>query len=205
MRPCGIIVPTGPPRMKILFLPVLFAGCSIASGQSNTAFDLRGVLKLVDRPPEATPVEALNFRLHPRDGGFEIEAQPDRNGEFTFHAVRPGRYSLTFPMPGRIESFTSGSSDLAPEGFELTSVAAGPLTLVITMRSADVSVKVQGVPAGRGNVVALLTPADTHLTLRESCTFSPVSGPHVGFGYVPPGRYRIFVVDAAFQQDVATY
>jgi hypothetical protein len=191
--------------MKILLLSTLFVGCSLANGQASSVFDPRGFLKLVDRPPDATPVEAPIFRIHPLDGGFEIEAQPDRGGEFTLNEVRPGRYSLTFPMPGRIESFTNGSRELAPDGFELTSAAAGPLVLVIGMKSADVSVKVHDLPAGHDDVVALLAPADTRLTLRESCYVQRLSGSQTTFSFVPPGRYRIFILDAQFQRDFSAY
>lgn len=175
------------------------------NGQTGSVFDLQGVLKLVDRPPDATPLEALIFHLHPLGGGLEMEAKPDREGRFTLSRVRPGRYSLTFPMPGRIQTFANGTTGLAPEGFELTSDAVGPILLVITMKSADVFVKVRSFPTGQRDVVALLAPADPYLTLRESCYLNWLSGPQTNFGYVPPGRYRIFILDAQFQQDVAAY
>ena len=174
-------------------------------GQTDSVFDLQGILKLVGRPPDATPLEALVFRVHPLGGGLDIEAKPDREGRFTLRKVRRGRYSLTFPMPGRIQTFTNGTDELSPEGFELTSDAAGPILLAITMKSADVFVKVRSFPTGHPDVVALLAPADAHLTLRESCYLNWLSGPQTNFGFVPPGRYRIFILDAPFQQDVAAY
>jgi hypothetical protein len=192
--------------MKILSFSALLIGCSVGNGQTDSVFDVQGFLRLVDRPASATPVEALTFRIHPLGGGgFDVEAQPDRDGRFTLNKVRPGRYSLTFPMPGRIERFANRSNELAPEGFELTSGKAGPLVLVISMKSADVSVKVQAFPTQHGDVVALLAPADNHLTLRESCYLNRISGLQTRFDFVPPGKYRIFIFDAQFQQDVAAY
>ena len=191
--------------MKILCSAVLFIGCLPLAGQTDSVFELQGVVELVDRPPAATPVEAAPFCLHPLGGGFEIWAQPDRDGRFVLNKVRPGRYSLTYPMPGRIQAFAQGPNELAPEGFELSSGSEAPLRLVVSMKSGDVSVKVQAFPSGHSDVVALLAPADTHLTLRESCYYNRLSGPQTTFGYVSPGEYRILVVDAEFQSEVAAF
>jgi hypothetical protein len=194
------------PAMKILCVSALLIGCPMVNGQTDAVSDVQGLLKLVDRPEGATPVEALGFRIHPLGGGgFDVEAQPDREGRFTLNKVRPGRYSLTFPMPGRIESFTNGAGELAAEGFELSRGGVGPLVLVISMKSADVSVTIHGFPTAHGDVAALLAPADNHLTLRESCYVNRVTGPQTTFRFVPPGNYRIFVFDAEFQRDVAAY
>lgn len=65
--------------MKILCSTVLFIGCLPLNGQTDAAFDLQGILELVDRPPAATPVEAVSFQLHPLGSGFDIEARPDRD------------------------------------------------------------------------------------------------------------------------------
>jgi hypothetical protein len=191
--------------MKILCSAVLVIGCLTLGGQTESVFDLQGILELVDRPPAATPVEALSFRLHPLGGGFDIEAQPDRDGRFILHKVRQGRYSLTFPMPGRIQTFAVGPIELAPEGFELSPGGAGPLLLVVSMKSADLSVKVRAFPRGHSDVAVLLAPADTHLTLRETCDSNRLSGPRTRFTFVPPGRYRILIVDEEFQSRVAAY
>ena len=170
-----------------------------------SAFDLQGVVELVDRPPAATPVEAVSLALHPLDGGFEIWAQPDPDGKFILKKVRPGRYSLTYPMPGRIQTFAQGPNELAPEGFELRSDSIGPLRLVISLKASDVYVKVRAFLSEHSDLVALLAPADTHLTLRESCYSNRLTGPETTFRFVPPGRYRVFVIDAELQSDVGAY
>jgi hypothetical protein len=192
-------------RMRILCSAVLLIRCLPSSGQTGSVFDLQGVVELVDRPPAATPVEAVSFCLHPLESGFDIWAQPDRDGRFTLEIVRPGRYSLTYPMPGRIQTFADGPIELAPEGFELSAGSAGPLRLVVSLKSADVSVKVRAIPNGHRDVTALLAAADTHLTLRESCYSNRLSGPQTTFRFVPPGKYRIFVIDAEIESRVAAY
>jgi hypothetical protein len=53
-------------RMRILCSAVLFIGCLPSSGQTGSVFDLQGVVELVDRPPAATPVEAVSFCLNQR-------------------------------------------------------------------------------------------------------------------------------------------
>ena len=191
--------------MKILCTAVLFIVCLPLGGQTGSVFDLQGVVKLVDRPPAATPVEAVSFSLHPLASGFDIRAQPDREGRFILKKVRPGRYSLTYPMPGRIQTFADGPNELAPEGFELSAGSAGPLRLVVSLKSADVSVRVGGISSGNSDVSVLLAPADTHLTLRESCYSTRLSGLRTAFHFVPQGKYRIFVIDAEFESRVAAY
>lgn len=190
--------------MKILCSTVLFIGCLPLNGQTDAAFGLQGILELVDRPPAATPVEALSFRLHPLGSGFDIEARPDRDGRFSIKA-RPGRYSLTFPMPGRIQTFAIGDERTGSRRIRPERGRSGTLLLVVSMRSVNVSVKVRAVPSGRSDVAALLAPADAHLTLRESCYLNHLSGPQTTFGFVPPGKYRIFIIDVEFQGDVAGY
>jgi len=190
--------------MKIPWF-LLFIACLPLLGQTDAVFDLPGVVQFVDPPPDATTVDQVIFHLSPIGGGIDVEARPNKNGNFTINGVKPGRYSLTFGMPGRIQTFAVGSRELAPENFELRSTDVGPLRLIITMVEAVVVVNNRGLPSDHAEVVALLAPADNHLTLRESCTYNRVVGSQTIFGYVPPGTYRILVVDADLLQDVAAY
>ncbi len=68
--------------------------------------------------------------------------------------------------------------------------------LVVSMKSGDVYVKIRAFPSKHSDLVALLVPADTHLTLRESCDLNRLTGPETTFRFVPPGKYRILVIDA---------
>ena len=91
------------------------------TGRTPPTFELLGYLELVDRPPEATPVEAMMVSLHPLVLDYDVQARPDRDGKFVLKNVKPGRYSLTLPFPGRIRMFAIGSKELArwvPIGFE---------------------------------------------------------------------------------------
>jgi len=143
--------------------------------------------------------------LHPLVLDYDVEARPDRDGKFVLKNVKPGRYSLTLPFPGRIRTFAIGSKELAPDAFRLDSSDAGPLQIVVSLKTSIVSVKVRGFPSQRGDIVAMLTPADPYLTLRESCSFNTLAEPRTTFRWVPPGKYRIFIVDSQFQSDVAAY
>ena len=190
--------------MKIPWF-VLFIACLPLGGQTDSSFDLPGTVQFVDPPPAATTVDSVIFHLHPLGGGVDLEARPDKNGNFTINGVKPGRYWLTYGMPGRIQTFSVGSRELAPENFELRSTDVGPLRLIITMAEAVVVVNVRGLPTGHAEVDALLAPADNRLTLRESCYSNRLTGTQTTFGYAPPGKYRILVVDADLTQDVSVY
>lgn len=133
--------------MRFACCTVALVACALASGQTPPTFDLPGSLELVDLPPEATPVEAMMVSLRPLVLGYEIQAWPDRNGKFVLKNVKPGRYSLTLPFPGRIRTFAIGSKELAPDGFELNSSDVGSLRIVVSEKTTKVSVKVGGYPA----------------------------------------------------------
>lgn len=168
-------------------------------------FNLPGTLRLIDKPPESTPVEALSFRVHPLSGGYDISAQPDRDGKFVLRNVQPGRYSLTFPMPGRIASFVIGTEELNPFDFELPANEHGPLSIVVSMKSATATVRVIGLESGQSDALALLVPFDSRLTLQTSCYSSQLTGPNTTFRFVPAGRYRVLVFNHKYSQDVSLY
>jgi hypothetical protein len=191
--------------MKMLFASFFWlAGLSL-SAQSAHTFDVAGTLNLIDRPPEATPVEALTFQIRPLAGGFDVSATPDKDGRFVLRNAQPGRYSLVFPMPGRIEVFAIGARPLAPEDFELSSHDPGPISIVVSMKSATVAVRVLGVLSGQSNAIALLVPADNRLTLRESCYSKRLTSPETVFRFVPPGKYRLLVFNSKYLRDVSAY
>ena len=177
----------------------------MVTGQTPPTFDLPGYLELVDRPAEATPVEAMMVSLHPLVLDYDVQAWPDRDGKFVLKNVKPGRYSLTLPFPGRIRTFAIGSKALAPDGFELDSSDARALRIVVSLKTSIVSVKVRGAPSQGNHIVALLAPADPYLTLRESCFSNTLTEPQTTFQWVPPGKYRIFIIDSQFQSDVGAY
>src|SRR5260370_3525608 len=130
---------------------------------------------------------------------------PDRDGKFVLKKVKRGRYSLTLPFPGRIRTFAIGSRELAPDGFELNSSDVGSIRIIASLKTSKVSVKVQGLPSPHSGAVALMSPADPYLTLRESSISNALTEPRTTFTFVPPGKYRIFIVEEKFQSDVAAY
>jgi hypothetical protein len=177
----------------------------LVSGQTLPTFNLFGSLELVDMPPEATPVEAMMVGLHPLLLDSEIQARPGRDGKFVLKNVKPGRYSLRLPFPGRIRSFAVGPEKLAPDGFELKSSNVGFLRIIVSVKTSKVSVKVRGLAGQYTGAVALLSPSDPYLTLRDSCISNALTEPRTTFMFVPLGKYRVFIVDEKFQNDVAAY
>jgi hypothetical protein len=191
--------------MKTLFASLFWLASLSLIAQSAHTFDVAGTLNLIDRPPEATPVEALTFQIRPLTGGFDVSATPDKDGRFVLRKTQPGRYSLVFPMPGRIEVFAIGARQLTPEDFELSSNDPGPISIVVSMKSATVAVRVSGVLNDKSDAIALLVPADNRLTLRESCYSNRLTGPETDFRFVPPGKYRLVVFNSKYLRDVSAY
>jgi hypothetical protein len=191
--------------MKILFAILTLMWSLPLTSQSTSSFDVTGVLQLVDKPPDATPVEALSFRIHPLAGGFDIAAHPDKDGRFVLKDVHRGRYSLSFPMPGRLQVLALGQESLAPGNFQLTSQNSAALSIVVSMKSATVIVRVQGLERYLRDAVALLVPAEDHLTLSETCYSLALTAPQAVFQFVPPGKYRVLIINAKYSNDVAAY
>jgi hypothetical protein len=194
-----------PPPMRIACCALAMVICSSLSSQTSSTFDLSGRLELVDLPPDPTPVEAMLVTFRGLENGRVIQAQPNKAGIFALENVPPGRYALQLPFAGRIQTFTNGSRALAPDGFDLSSSRSGPIRIVVSLKSSALSVTAVGVPSNSNSVVVLLAPADLHLTLRESCISNALNGRETTFQFVPPGKYRIFVVDSALQNDIAVY
>lgn len=192
--------------MRIAIWIVVLMPCLLASTQAATPrFDLPGNLKLVDLPPAATPVQEVLVTLNSTDGGFPVQAQPGRNGNFVLKNLRPGRYTLNLPIPGRIVTFARGGKNLSPDGFRLVTGGGPPLRIVVSLKTSDLFVKVQGLPAEGSDATALLAPADPYLTLRVSCYSLALNGAETVFRHLPPGRYRVFIVNSRFQSKVAAY
>lgn len=173
--------------------------------QNPQTFEIAGNLRLIDKPPEATPVEALSFQLHSLTGGPEIYGRPDRNGNFLLRNLQAGHYSLVFPMPGRLAVFATGTKDLSPSDFELISDNPGPLSIVVSMQSTDIAVSVRDFQSDRRNAVVLLVPFDDRLTLRTSCYANRLTGSETVFHFVPVGKYRVIVVKDKYEGDVSAY
>lgn len=191
--------------MGVTILTLALMSCVLANAKAATPrFDLRGNLKLVDLPPQATPVEGVLVSLRPLEGGFSVQAQPGHNGNFVLKNLRPGRYALNLPIPGRIVTFVRGRQNLRPDGFRLSG-GGPPLRIMVSLKVSNLFVTVQGLPEDGNHVSALLAPADTYLTLRSSCYSLALKGTETVFRRIPPGRYRIFIIDSRFQSKVSAY
>ena len=185
---------------------VVLMACASVGGQTLPTFDLPGLLNLRDIPAGATPIENLGpVRLHSLEHLNVIDAYPDRGGRFVLKNVSPGRYFLTLPFPGRIRSFTSGTRDLAPDGFDLSADDIRPLRIAVSMKTSALSVQARGLPDQSREIVVLLVPADPYLTLRESCISNRLTDKQTRFPFLTPGKYRILIVDSQMESDVAAY
>ncbi|MGB7583286.1 MAG: hypothetical protein WBM11_00475 [Terriglobales bacterium] len=188
-----------------IYTVVLIAG-ALAGGQTLPTFELPGTLQLRDAPAESTPIERLGpVRVRSLEHLNVVDAQLDRNGRFVLKNVVSGRYSLILPFPGRIQSFTSGIRDLVPDGFDLSVSDALPLRIVVSLKTAVLSVEARGLPNEPRDLVVLLAPADPYLTLQESCFSNRLTEQQTKFRFLTPGKYRIFVVNSGLEGDVAAY
>lgn len=188
-----------PARLRTLALAALVAALPLSGS------DLPGTLRLVDTDPFTTPVEYLPVALRSLDRSTVVTAVPDRTGRFNLSGLVQGRYAFDLSFPGRFVSVTLGGNSIALPEFELRHEDHGPLDIAVSLKSSDLSVEVRGVPSRDGQVVAILAPADPALTLRYSCYLNPLSGSHTEFRFVPPGTYRLFIVDDAVKSDVSGY
>jgi hypothetical protein len=173
---------------------------------NDKRINLHGTLELVDKPPAATPVEAYAVVIHELHGGDQFVARPDRDGRFTLANVRPGRYFLVLSFPGRIQVFANGLKSLMPDDFELAAIEGGPLRIVVSLKTSVLSVDVAGIQENHKDkdIVALLSPADPYLTLRESSILNTVSARQTEFRFATPGSYTLFIIDSEFQRVVAS-
>jgi len=53
--------------------------------------------------------------------------------------------------------------------------------------------------------IETVTGVHFHYALREPCFLNALTGPETEFRHVPPGRYRVFIIPAADQSQVAAY
>lgn len=172
--------------------------------QDITAADLPGRIELVDLPPAPTPINEIRF--HRLEDGYDVvSAQVDRSGQFLMRGVAPGWYSLLLAVPGRIKTFGSGSKTLDPSHFQVQPGDSAPLRLVVSLKTSELAVEVEDLSKASRDVVALLAPADPYLTHRESCYLNTLTGSRTTFRFVPPGQYRVFIIDKEFSNDAAQH
>jgi hypothetical protein len=166
---------------------------------NDQRINLPGTLELVDKPPSVTPVEFLMVTIRQLHGGYRFDAQPDHDGKFTLANVQPGRYSLNLPFPGRVQTFAIGSRTLTPDAFELTAGESGPLRIVVSLKTAVLSVNISGIPDNRPTLFAVVYPADPYLMPPDSGIGNPVSGHQTQYRFLTPGSYTLFVADEDFK------
>ena len=158
--------------------------------------DLKGTVQFEtsDQPsPQAgsiwlTPVEAPLFIPQPR-------AEVDADGSFTLTGVMPGHWRLNVGLAGYPKSATLGGQQVSPYDISIGPGTAGPLHVLMTSKTADLRLTVEGAPAD-AQVSVLVYPEDA--TLRgaglDRASIGNATG-QIGFGGLPPGRYRLLATD----------
>lgn len=184
----------------------LFAALTfVLPGLGVHAAEVSGNLSYIDADPQTmpTPVEMLSVGIHSKSTGVQFSAQVDRSGKFNIKNVTPGRYRLALDMPARIHSMELDSRPASPLDFEVGPGSKNTLDIVLSLASAEILVDVATPP--QTETVAILAPADPMLTLQESCWMNKVSGNKILWQFIPPGTYRLFIVDSRFQNEVSKY
>ena len=159
----------------------------------------------MDAGPFTTPLQYLDVALRPIDRSVVVRERLDPTGQFKFNDIIPGRYEFDLSFPGRIVSARLGGKPLALPVFELKPEDSGPLDIAVSVKTSDLSAEVRGLPGDGRQIVALLAPSDSALTLRYSSYLMTNIGPLAEFRSVPPGTYRLFIVDDAVRRDVSGY
>ena len=180
----------------IAILPCLAQSPGALTG---TRVNIPGTLELVDKPPSVTPVEFLMVTIRQLQGGYRFDAQPDHDGKFTLANMPPGRYSLNLPFPSRVQLLALGSKSLMPDSFELRAGETGPLQIVVSLKTAMLTVDISAIPENHPTLFAVVYPADPYLMPSESGIGNPVSGRQTQFRFLTPGNYKLFVADEDFK------
>lgn len=122
-------------------------------------------------------------------------AQMEKDGAFTFTGVTAGRWRLMVSVPGFAKSVSLAGKPVSPDGFQIPAGAAGPLRVVMGSKMADVRVEVTGAPADR-QISVLIFPEDpSRLGAGMERVGAAMGSGSIGFGAMPPGRYRAFATD----------
>jgi hypothetical protein len=120
--------------------------------------EINGVVRLEDGDLKALMADTGGtIELHPFGGeGFEEAAMFSRDGTFLFEHVWPSKYraSVDKPPPGTYaKSIRLGGRELTKSTLDLTSGAGGVLELILSQRTAEMTIKVRG--GNAGTVVAI--------------------------------------------------
>jgi hypothetical protein len=186
------------------FLSVWILAAAVAAvGQAAPTINVKGSLEIADATADTTPVSALSVALYSPSTLAMYRARPDRDGMFELKGVRPGRYLLEMGTPSRLQTFTIGGRESSPAGFELMAEEKGPMHIVLSVKTGDLTVDVRDAGDSKAQLVAILAPDDEFLTLHSQ-VMNPVSAGTTQFRFQPPGKYLLFIVDAEFSRDLGT-
>jgi hypothetical protein len=170
-----------------------------ALAQPAPTVDVKGSLELIDSTPESTPVDALSVAIHSPVTYDVYRAQPNTNGQFEMKDVRPSHYRLEIGVPSRLKTLMIDGREVSPADFEITPNMQGQLRIVLSLKVGTLTLNVEGGPATP--LTAVLAPNDEFLTLQSQFSH-PVSARVTQFGFLPPGKYLVFIVDTDLSRNV---
>lgn len=159
-------------------------------------FAITGNLRVESQSQQAPRNRQFGINLRSSEpGGVASSVKWDADGaSFAFNEVIPGTYRIeTFPAaPFYVKRVTLSGQDILNSEFTVMQ-AAGPLEIVIADDGGGIEgdiVNADGQPAS-GQVIALR---------NGKATFAPVNpGGHFKLLNVPPGDYKVYAWDDAFQ------
>jgi len=181
---------------------IVVAGTAIALAQPAPTVNLKGLLTLIDTMRDTIPVSALSVAIYSTTTLVTYRAQEDQDGQFEMKDVRPGHYRLELGVPSRLKTLTIGGKAASPADFEIDPDTKGAMLIVLSMKVASLTVKLEGA-TNNSRLTAVLAPNDEFLTLRSQFT-NPVDAGVTLFRFLPPGRYLLFVVDDDLSRDIGT-
>lgn len=158
-----------------------------ATIEFRPAIDISGKVELESDGANKVVMSQINAQLNPvfgLPGAYSVQAQDD--GSFTFKSVLPGLYRLRMNAPNAfLKSARIGNDDVTDRPIDLSSGAAGTLTLVAGTNMA----KIQGT-APPGDMVWLQELGDDEEVWSTRGGPADANGQFILDG-IAPGKYLI--------------
>jgi hypothetical protein len=159
--------------------------------------DIRGIVRFETQPQSGGPQpQSLQVALHPADAEPALPNAPVnamiKNGSFQLANVAAGEYRVQlFGVPAFVKSATMGGQSISAERFTVSPGATGPLEIVVSFRTAELSGTVEG---PMGSVVLVIPEGDGRFNPQAHQV--GVTSPQGTFQIVGlrPGRYRVAAI-----------
>lgn len=140
-------------------------------------------------------------------GSGQMVSRPDKEGKLKFDQMMPGSWDVNvtgLPHDAFVQSIQFGGQAVAGRTIEIASGSDGPLVVNLSSDGANVDGQLDDDVANRRGLDVLLARSDGY-TGPAQVFFHATSGPDAKFKFdgIPPGRYRIVVLEQAIPPDFA--